>query len=62
MAEGGGLEKKQCEYVVAQRSRRCRMVASEGSVFCGEHLIHDQVITTYSIGIFYVSVLVLKAL
>ena len=32
---------ERCAFVVAKRGRRCRMQASKGSVYCGEHLIHD---------------------
>ncbi len=34
-------------YVIKKRQRQCRMVASQGSKYCGEHLVHDQQVGGY---------------
>ena len=34
---------KKCVYVSGKRGRQCRMQASKGSTYCGEHLIYDKV-------------------
>ena len=30
-----------CQFYVAKRKRLCRLTRSKGSIYCGEHLIHD---------------------
>ena len=35
------MEERRCAYFVKKRGRNCRMLAAKGSIYCGEHLIHD---------------------